>query len=138
MIRDYKKWHSRNQRVKSAHVASTNEASYQFVQFIAEELVRFYLYWESLKSPFTSITAIAESGNSNKCFVSFSSFEWVIDFGATNHMTGNSSLFSTFQSHPSTSSITLADGSQSCVHPEAPGGGRRHACLYSCLTHCLS
>ena len=30
-------------------------------------------------------------------------------------MIGNSSLFSTFQSHPSTSSITLADGSQSCV-----------------------
>ena len=30
-------------------------------------------------------------------------------------MTGNSSLFSTFQSHPSTSSVTLADGSQSCV-----------------------
>ena len=30
-------------------------------------------------------------------------------------MTGNSSLFSTFQSHPSTSFVSLADGSQSCV-----------------------
>ena len=30
-------------------------------------------------------------------------------------MTGNSSIFSTFQSHPSTSTVTLADGSQSCV-----------------------
>ena len=30
-------------------------------------------------------------------------------------MTGNYSLFSTFQSHPSTSSVTLAEGSQSCV-----------------------
>ena len=30
-------------------------------------------------------------------------------------MIGNSSLFSTFQSQPSTSIVTLADGSQSCV-----------------------
>ena len=87
----------------------------QSVQFTAEELARFHLYQESLKSPSTPITAIVESGNSNKCLVSSSSFEWVIDSGATYHMTCNSSLFSTFQSHPSTSSVTLADGSQSCV-----------------------
>ena len=30
-------------------------------------------------------------------------------------MTGNFSLFTTFQSHPSTSTITLVDGSTSCV-----------------------
>ena len=30
-------------------------------------------------------------------------------------MTGNSSLFTTFQSHPSRSTIILADGSTSCV-----------------------
>ena len=30
-------------------------------------------------------------------------------------MTGNSSLFTTFQSYPSTSTITLAEGSTSCV-----------------------
>ena len=30
-------------------------------------------------------------------------------------MTGNSSLFSTFQSQPSSSTVTLADGSHSCV-----------------------
>ena len=35
--------------------------------------------------------------------------------GATNHMTGNFSLFTMFQSHRSTSTITLADGSTSCV-----------------------
>ena len=70
---------------------------------------------ESLKSPSTLITAIAESGNLNKCLVSSSSSEWVIDSRATDHMTGNSSLFSTFQSHPLTPSANLADGSQSCV-----------------------
>ena len=68
-----------------------------------------------MKAPSTPITAIVESGNPNKCFASSSCSEWVIDFGATYHMTGNSSKFSTFQSHPSTSSVTLVDGSQSCV-----------------------
>ena len=68
-----------------------------------------------MKSPSTPTIAIAELGNLNKCLVSSSSSEWVIDSGATDHMTGNSSLFSTFQSQPSTSTITLANGSQSCV-----------------------
>ena len=39
----------------------------------------------------------------------------VIDSGATDHMTGNSRLFITFMSHPTTSTVTLADGSTSCV-----------------------
>ena len=73
------------------------------------------MYQESLKSPSTPITAIAESGNPNKCLVSFSSSEWVIDSGVTDHMISNSSLFSTFQSQPSTFTVTLADGSQSSV-----------------------
>ena len=40
---------------------------------------------------------------------------WVIDFGAIDHMTCNSSLFTTFQSHFSPSTVTLSDGSTSCV-----------------------
>ena len=68
-----------------------------------------------MRSPFASIIAIAESGNPNKCLVSSSSFEWVIDSEAIDHMIGNSSLFSTFQSQPSPSTVTLADGSQLCV-----------------------
>ena len=39
----------------------------------------------------------------------------VIDFGVTDHMTGNSSLFTTFQSHPSISTVTLTNRSTSCV-----------------------
>ena len=73
------------------------------------------MYYESLKSPSTLITAIVESGNPNKCLVSSLSSELVIDSGATDHMTGNSSLVSTFQSQPSTSTVTQAYGSQSCV-----------------------
>ena len=115
MIRDCKKRHTQNQKLQFAHIASIAEASDQSVQFSAAELARFQLYQDSLRYPSTLITVIAESGNSNKCLVSSSSSEWVIDFGATYHMIGNSSLFSTFQSQPSPSSVTLADGSQSCV-----------------------
>ena len=46
------------------------------IQFSTEELARFHLYQESLKSPSTPITAIVESGNPNKCLVSSLSFEW--------------------------------------------------------------
>ena len=115
-IRDCKKRHSRNQRSPSAHASSTNEASNQSLQFTEEELVKFNLYQESLKSPSTLITAITESGTPNKCLVSSLSFEWVIDSRTIDHMTGNSSLFSNFQSQPSTFIATLANGSQPCVH----------------------
>ena len=82
VIRDCKKWQSQNQRFQSAHVASTNEASDELVQFTAEELSRFHLYQESSKSPSTPITAIVKSDNPNKYLVSSSSFIWVIDSGA--------------------------------------------------------
>ena len=63
---------------------------------------------------FTYISTLVESGKTNTCFISSSS-TWFIDYGVTNHMTGNSSLFTTFQSHPSTSTVTLADRLTSCV-----------------------
>ena len=51
VIRNCKKRQRRNQRLKSAHVASTNEVSDQLVQFTTEKLAKFHLYQESLKSP---------------------------------------------------------------------------------------
>ena len=47
-----------------------------------------------------------------------------------DHMTGNSSLFTTFQLHPSTSTITLADGSTSFFL----GSGTIHLTLLITLT----
>ena len=111
VIRDCKKVQNRNQRFPSAHVASSTEAFDQSIQFSAEELAKFHLYHKSLQSPSTPVTTIAESGNLNTCLVSSSSSEWVIDSGATDHMTGNFSLFSTFQSQSSPSTVTLAYGS---------------------------
>ena len=71
-------------------------------------------YQKSLKSTSTSITTLVELGKTNTCFISYSS-TWVIDSGATDHMTSNSNLFTMVQSHPSTSTVILADGSTSCV-----------------------
>ena len=73
------------------------------------------MYQESLKSPSTPLIAIAESSNPNNFLVTSSSSELVIDSRATYHMIGNSSLCSTFQSHPSNSLVTLENGSQSYV-----------------------
>ena len=115
VIRGCKKRQNRNQKFQSAHIASTTEAFDQSVQFSTAELARFQLYHDPLRSSSTPTIAIAESGNPNKCLVSFSSSKWVIDSGATDHMTCNSSRFSTFQSQPSPSTVTLADGSHSCV-----------------------
>ncbi|CAM8896855.1 unnamed protein product [Rhodiola kirilowii] len=58
--------------------------------------------------------AVAQSGTSNTCLVSTSP-QWVIDSGATDHMTGNPALFSSFSSHHSHPPVSLADGTQSPV-----------------------
>ena len=55
----------------------------------------------------TPISALAES--SKTCLVSASN-KWIIDSGATNHMTSNHKTFSTFRTH-SVPSITVVDGS---------------------------
>ena len=88
---------------------------------------------KSLKSTFASINTFVESGKTNTSFISSSS-TWVIGFGATDHMTGNSSLFTTFQSHPSTFIVTFADGSTSCVLRS----GTIHSTLLITLTSGMS
>ncbi|XP_071900889.1 uncharacterized protein [Coffea arabica] len=91
MKRDCKKLQYRNQRTQSAHIASTNDAinHEKSVTISANEFAKFFQYQESLKFSSTPVTAIAESGNS--------------------------SLFFTFQSHTSASTVTLADGSKSRI-----------------------
>ena len=75
---------------------------------------RFQYAHESLKSASTPSIMLVGSSNPNTCLISSSS-KWIIDSGAIDHMTGNSSLFTTFQLHSSTSIVTLADGSTSYV-----------------------
>ena len=90
VCQNYRKLQNKNRRFQSVH------------------------YQESLQSASTSITTLVELGKTNTCFISSSS-TWVINSGTTDHMTDNSSLFTTFESHPSTSTVTLADGSTSYV-----------------------
>ncbi|XP_071912580.1 uncharacterized protein [Coffea arabica] len=88
MKRDCKKLQYRNQRTQSAHIASTNDAinHEKSITISADEFAKFSQYQESLKSSSTPVTAIAELGKPNTCLVSSSS-KWVIDSGATDHMT---------------------------------------------------
>ena len=50
----------------------------------------------------------AETGKT--CLIS-SSYKWVIDSGATDHMTGNPHIFTSFRSHKAPSPVIIADGS---------------------------
>ena len=75
---------------------------------------RFQCAHKSLKDVSTPSTMLIGSSKPSTRLISSSS-KWVIDSGATDHMTDNSSLFTTFQPHPSTSIFTLADESTSCV-----------------------
>ena len=90
-------------------------------------------YHKSLKFASASIATLVESSKTKTCFLSFSSTR-VINSRATDHMIGNSSLFTTFQSHPSTSTVTLEDGSTSCVL----GSGTIHPTPLITLTSVLS
>lgn len=112
--RDYRKLQYKNKKAHSAHVASTNDNSEKSVLIYMDEFAQFSQYQESLKSQSPFVSAIAGSDKPNACLFSLSS-KWVIDFGAIDHMTSNCGLFSTFQSYPSISIVTLADGSPSCV-----------------------
>ena len=109
MKRDCRKLQSRNQGFRSAQVASSSDASGKSITVSADDFAKFSQYQESLRSSSTPVTAIAESGKPNTCLLSSSS-KWVIDSGATDHMTGNSSLLSTFQSYTSRCPVTLANG----------------------------
>ena len=74
---------------------------------------RFQNAHESLKGASTPSTLLVQTSKPNKCLISSFS-KWVIDSEATYHMTGNSILFTTFQSHLSTSIVILVEGSTSC------------------------
>ena len=75
---------------------------------------RFQYAHESLKSNSIPSTKLVRSGKPNTCLISSSS-QWVIKSGVIDYMTGISCLFTTFQPHPSTSTVTLANGSTPCV-----------------------
>ncbi|KAJ9565708.1 hypothetical protein OSB04_001674 [Centaurea solstitialis] len=105
--RTCKKLLARYPRSSSANVASASDGT---VTISAEEYARL-LGTEHSTAP---TAAFAETGNSSTCLFSSAS-KWVIDSGASDHMTGNPTLFSTFDKHMSPSHVTIADGSASSI-----------------------
>ena len=91
--RECRKLLNRNRRFEFAHVASASNTLEQSVVLSADE------YAMLLKLASTPTTVLAESGKPDTCLMSSSSNR-VIDSGAIDRMIGNSSLFTTFQSHP--------------------------------------
>ncbi|KAL6335243.1 hypothetical protein AAG906_029478 [Vitis piasezkii] len=87
----------RNQtaNVATSDIATSSDSSDKIVTIIAEEFAKYSQYQEALKSS-TLVSALVESGKT--CLVS-SSNKWIIDSGATDHMTCNHKTFSTFRTH---------------------------------------
>ncbi|XP_071739152.1 uncharacterized protein [Rutidosis leptorrhynchoides] len=89
----------------SAHAASSST-----VTISANEHAEYTRLKESVK-PTTSTVAFAETCN-DTCLLSSTS-KWVIDSGASDHMTGNNHLYSDFNTH--SSYVTIANGTTSLV-----------------------
>ena len=87
---------------------------------------------KNIKNYFLQLSLLFFS-QTNTCFISSSS-TWIIDSRATNHMTSNSSLFTTFESYPSTTTVILVDESASCVL----GSGTIHPTPLITLTSVIS
>ena len=73
----------------------------------------------SLDKP-TGACSLALSGTSSLSFCINASYRvyddsWVIDFGATDHMTSKSQLFHTYTLSPSNKKVTVANGSLAIV-----------------------
>jgi len=97
-----------------SHVSTMSSSNDKSVFVSADEFARFTQYQASLKS---NPSTIDESGKPTTCLVSSSS-KWVIDSGATDHMTGDKgilSLFKPYKNLQNLPSVTLADGSTTSV-----------------------
>jgi hypothetical protein len=97
-----------------SHVSTVSSSNDKSVLVSANEFARFTQYQASLKS---NPSTIDESGKPTTCLVSSSS-KWVIDSGATDHMTSDKGILSPFKSYKNNQnlpSVTLADGSTTSV-----------------------
>jgi len=88
---------------RSEVLGASSPSSDKMNLVLVKEFANFSRYQKS-----TSVTAFAKSDK--VCLVTASN-KWVIDSGATNHMTGNPNIFSSFQPHKAPSPVTVADGS---------------------------
>ena len=70
-----------------------------------------YLRYQAAKS--SSVASVAQTGNASACLTHTSSLgPWILDFGASDHISGNKDLFSSLATIPTLPTVTLANGSQ--------------------------
>ena len=70
-----------------------------------------YLRYQAAKS--ASVASVAQIGNAPACLTHTSSLgPWILDSGASDHITGNKDLFSSLTTTPTLPTVTLANGSQ--------------------------
>ncbi|XP_014490627.1 uncharacterized protein LOC106753340 [Vigna radiata var. radiata] len=60
-------------------------------------------------------TVMHKNSEHKALLTSADNLSWIVDSGASDHMTGNSSLFSTLNSCNSSATVTIADGSKSSI-----------------------
>lgn len=73
-----------------------------------DEYAQFLAYKRAIPS---STATLAQSGTTSNCLLSSIHDPWVIDSGATEHMTGSSHTLSDYHPVDSPQSVTLANGS---------------------------
>ena len=91
----------------------------------------FILGGSMAESMYSSSVSLA-IGNIASSLATCSS-KWIIDSGATDHLTGNHHLFSSYAPYATPSSITIANGSYSCIL----GSDTAQPTLYASAWHVL-
>ncbi|KAK2418425.1 putative mitochondrial protein [Trifolium repens] len=98
---------------KTANVAQSSQGSESKSEYETTFSGNEYKEYLQLKAAqhATSSTTIAHTGNSMVCLSHSTPTGWVLDSGASDHVTGNSSLFSEISPPKYPHYITVADGS---------------------------
>lgn len=111
------------QQSKVANVAHVASSGTDDEVTISAAEYNSFLQFKATQPPTSPAAAVAQSGNP-VAFVSQSSSlgPWILDSGASDHMTGNKSLFTHLSYLDSLPSVTFADGSQIKVQ----GSGQTH------------
>ena len=119
---DWKPSHTSGEHESRGNAASTEKSKNQTqVPFTRNQLEMLqHLISQAHHSTNPSVIGtggVAQRGNNTLVFhaAKAPSTHWIVDSGASDHMTGNRSLLSTFSSCPSTLTVRIADGTCSTV-----------------------
>ena len=106
---------------RTAHVAQSSDSHSQSPQTLSsctsqgvpptDSEYDAYLRYQAAKSD--SVASVAQTGNASACLTHTSSLgPWILDSGASDHISGNKDLFSSLTTTPTLPTVTLANGSQ--------------------------